>query len=114
VKQYKLESPAGHFTTKEPRTEIAVALLAHHCEDGSNARIKIHAIDSCNRSGASSNNSIVIVTELLADSLSVTTQHSDIMIGGLDDQRELSYMHLFIIIHDNCMHRLCRTANEQH
>jgi hypothetical protein len=100
VKQYKLESPAGHFTTKEPRTEIAVALLAHHCEDGSNARIKIHAIDSCNRSGASSNDSIVIVTELLADSSSVTTQRSDIMIGGLDDQRELAinWWHCFASI----------------
>ena len=88
VKQYRLESPAGNFVTKTPRTEIAVALLAHHCENGSNARISIHAIDSCGRNGASSNDSIVIVTELLADrnfSSSVTTQHSISMIGGLGE-----------------------------
>ena len=90
VKRYNLESPAGNFTTKTTRTKIAVALLAHHCENGSNARISIHAIDSCGRNGASSNDSIVIVTELLNSSSSVTTvtQHS-ISIGGLDDQREL-------------------------
>ena len=90
VKRYNLESPAGNFITKTARTEIAVALLAHHCENGSNARISIHAIDSCGRNGASSNDSIVIVTELLErnSSSSVTTQHS-ISIGGLDDQREL-------------------------
>jgi hypothetical protein len=89
VKQFKVESPAGNFTTNTARTEIAVALVAHHCEDGSNARIKIQAIDSCGRDGASSSDSIVIVTELLAEenSSSVTTQHLDI--GGLDGQREL-------------------------
>jgi hypothetical protein len=83
VKQFKVESPAGNFTTNTARTEIAVALLAHHCENGSNARIKIRAIDSCGRSGASSNDSIVIVTELLGNS-------SSSVIGGLDDQRELA------------------------
>ena len=89
VKQYKLESPAGNFITKTPRTEIAVALLAHHCENGSNARISIHAIDSCGRNGASSNDSIVTVTELL-DSSIITTQHSIFTAGGLVDQRELA------------------------
>ena len=91
VEQYKLESPAGNFITKTARTEIAVALLAYHCEDESNARIRIHAIDSCRRNGASSNDSIVIVTELIErnSSLSVTTQHSIFTPGGLDDQREL-------------------------
>ena len=89
VKQYQLESPAGNFITKTARTEIAVALLAHHCEHGSNARISIHAIDSCGQNGASSNDSIVTVTELL-DSLTVTTQHSIFTPGGLHDQRELA------------------------
>ena len=89
VKQYKLESPAGNFTTNTARTEIAVALLAHHCEDESNSRIRINAIDSCGRSGASSNDSIVKITEFL-DSSSVTTQHTNLTIGGLDDQRELT------------------------
>ena len=89
VKQYKLESPAGNFITKTPRTKIAVALLAHHCENGSNARISIHAIDSCGRNGASSNDSIVTVTEVL-DSSIITTQHSIFTPGGLGDQRELA------------------------
>ena len=48
-------------------------------------------IDSCGRNGASSNDSIVIVTELIErnSSSSVTTQHSIFTPGGLDDQREL-------------------------
>ena len=92
VKQYKLESPAGNFITYTARTEIAVALLAHHCENGSNARIRIHAIDSCDRNGASSNDSIVIaelIERNVNSSSSVTTQHSIFTPRGLDDQREL-------------------------
>ena len=95
VKQYQveLESPAGNFITKTARTEIAIALLAHHCENGSltNARVSIHAIDSCGRNGASSNDSIVTVTEILDSSIVTTaTQHSIFTPGGLDDQRELA------------------------
>ena len=94
VKQYKLESPAGNFTTKTARTEIAVALLAHHCKNESDAYIRIHGIDSCGRNGASSNDSIVIITELLEGTnnslLSITTQHMNPTIGGLDHQRELA------------------------
>ena len=80
VKQYMIESPSVDYMTT--KTAIAVALLIHQCEVGSNTHIRIHAIDSCNRNGTSSDN---IITDLLEttnnSSGGVTTQQNPIAEG---------------------------------
>ena len=85
VKQYMVESPSGNHTTT--KTAIAVALLIHHCNVEADTLIRIHAIDSCDRNGASSNNNI---TELLeVANSSITTEQSP---TTKDQRRSLFYM----------------------
>lgn len=49
--------------------------VIYHCEVESNAQIRIHAVDSCDRSGAGSNNTIVELLETMRNSSgSVTTE----------------------------------------
>ena len=75
IQQYVvvIESPSGNHTTTT--TKIAVALFIHHCEVGANTYIKIHAIDSCDRNGVSSDNNITDLLEVANKTLgSITTQ----------------------------------------
>ena len=72
MKHYVVESPSGNLTT----TKTAVSVI-YDCEIESNAQIRIYAVNSCDRDGASSDNTIAELLETTNNSSgSVTTQHS--------------------------------------
>ena len=74
VERYMVKSPSGNFTT----TRTAVSVI-YDCEVESNAQIGIHAVDSCGRGGASSQNILVKLLETSSNSSgSVTTEQNPI------------------------------------
>ena len=85
VKQYMVESPSGNQTT----TAIAVALLIHHCVVGSDTHVRIHAIDSCDRNGFSSDNVISELLEASSNSSGIVTTQ-DIVTPTTSGLRELN------------------------
>ena len=76
VKNYMVQSPSGNLTTIN-----TTASIIYKCKFESNAQIGIRAIDSCHRSGTSSDN---VITDLLEttnnSSGNVTTEQSSIEI----------------------------------
>ena len=53
VKEYMVESPSGNLTTT-----MTVDSVVYDCEMESSDQVRIHAVDFCDRSGASSVNTI--------------------------------------------------------
>ena len=70
VKYYMVQSPSGNVTTINTKGSVI-----YHCDLESNAQIRIHAIDSCHRSGTSSDNIIADLLETINNSSgNVTTE----------------------------------------
>ena len=76
LRHYMVESLSGNFTTTKPA--IAVALVNNHCQPEllMNTSIRIHAIDYCDRNGASSDNVITKLLEVARNSTGSVTIHS--------------------------------------
>ena len=82
VKQYMVQSLSGNHTT----TAIAVALLIHHCAVGSDTHVRIHAKDSCDRDGFSSDD----VISASSNSSGIITMQRDIVTPTTIGLRELN------------------------
>ena len=68
VKKYVVESPSRNLTTT-----VTIDSVVYECGMESSHQVRIHAIDSCDRSGASSDSTIA---ELLQVTRSVSTSQS--------------------------------------
>ena len=84
VKQYMVESPFGNLTTMK----TAVSVI-YDCEVESDAQIGIYTVDSCDRDGASSDNSIAELLETTNNSSGIVTMQPGIIIPTTSGIRKL-------------------------